>query len=304
MKSIIKKTAQKIFKSVGFELVELNKPDDTALYRKLYSNDSVENKRFYNVCSGGHVGFGNKFSHPCWRNLDLKRDIPGWNDTFDPQKDIDYDMLLKHVLPIDDNSAEIIQSRFSIEHVHDEAAFYFLKEAYRALKPNGIIKIVVPNIELDYMAYRYNDRSYFAIESMSDPKNYRDKSGFTTPFNQASFEQIFLSRLAANATMLHGGNNPNKINDEEFKKAFASMPKEEAFTYCSSRCSVEVQKNIRFNHINWWNHNKTVKALEHAGFNDIQIVAPGQSSSPVLRNTRYFDNLWNWVALFVEARKL
>ena len=303
MKSVLIKSAKKLFYNFGYELVNAKKKDDTALYIKLYGNESVSEKRFYNVCGGGHLRYGGGFSHPCWRNLDLLRSVEGWNNSYNSSKDIPHDLLSMESLPIENNTAEIIQSQYSIEHISDEAALFFLKEANRALKPGGILKIVVPNIELDYLAYTNNDKSYFAIDSMSLKKNYEAKSRFKTPFNQASFEQIFLSRFASNATIIHGGNNPNRIDDKEFKHSFATMDKEDAFTHCSSKCSVEVQKEIRYNHINWWNHNKLLRMLEEAGFKQNSILAPGQSSTPVLRNNQYFDNLWNHVALFVESKK-
>lgn len=303
MKKIVKKATGKVLKKFDIELVNLKKADDTKNYIQQFGEESVKNKRFYNVCGGGHLGFGGGFHHPCWRNLDILRpNIEDWDNTYRPDIDLIHDMLMKDPLPIDDQSAEIIQSQYSIEHVHDAAAYHFFKEAYRALKPGGVLKIVVPNIELDYLAYTNNDPSYFAIESMSQKKHYQ-KSGFKTPFNETTFEQVFLSRFASNATMIHGGDNPNKIDDEEFKHVFGTMTKEDAFAHCSSKCSVEVQKKIRYNHINWWSHDKLIAALKTAGFEQASILAPHQSSLSVLRNKSYFDTLWNYVSLFVEARK-
>lgn len=78
---------------------------------------------------------------------------------------------------------------------------------------------------------------------------------------------------------------------------------EDVLDYCTSRCKIDVQKEFRNNHINWWNHNKLIKALEKAGFKEVYIVSPNQSTARVLRNNSYFDKLWNEVALFVEAVK-
>ncbi len=95
--------------------------------------------------------------HPYWTNLDYKdvlrikgtgKILPGV---------IPYDMLRKQTLPIDDNTAEIILSQYSIEHVTNDAAEFFFKESYRALKPKGVFRVVVPNIELDMRAYKNND---------------------------------------------------------------------------------------------------------------------------------------------------
>jgi hypothetical protein len=81
------------------------------------------------------------------------------------------------------------------------------------------------------------------------------------------------------------------------------MKMEDAYDYCIARGSEEIQKKYRANHINWWNHEKLINILKEAGFKKIKILAPGQSSAQVLRNRDFFDNMWNNVALFVEATK-
>lgn len=53
-----------------------------------------------------------------------------------------------------DNSISVIYSSHMLEHLDKYGASIFLKEAFRVLKPNGIIRIVVPDIQKlvnDYM---------------------------------------------------------------------------------------------------------------------------------------------------------
>src|SRR5690606_16778965 len=46
-----------------------------------------------------------------------------------------------------DNSIDVVYSSHTIEHLsYDEASFVF-KESYRVLRPNGLIRIVVPDLE-------------------------------------------------------------------------------------------------------------------------------------------------------------
>jgi hypothetical protein len=73
--------------------------------------------------------------------------------------------------------------------------------------------------------------------------------------------------------------------------------------HCTSKCSIETQREYRENHINWWNHKKLERKLKNAGFDIVSIVAPRQSSSPVMRNTGYFDTRANVVLLYMEAIK-
>ena len=54
--------------------------------------------------------------------------------------------LLKGI-PFDANCADAIYHSHLFEHFHKEDAVLFLKECYRVLKPDGIIRIVVPDLE-------------------------------------------------------------------------------------------------------------------------------------------------------------
>ena len=264
----------------------------------------MKKRAFYNICAGGHGGFGGYFYHPYWTNIDIVAPIllDGWLK-YNPEKDILHDLLDKIPLPMESDSAEIIQSQYTIEHIDNEATNYFFKEAYRSLKPGGVFKVIAPNNELDYRVYLNNDKSYYTWVDIQSSDRHNPVYGNKVRMDQASFEQVCLVHFAANVSTIHGADNPQRIQDEEFKHIMNTMKMEDTFDYCTSKCSVEIQRKFRANHINWWNHNKLIKALKVAGFSDVQIIAPGQSSAPVLRNQKYFDNLWNSVALFVEAVK-
>jgi len=297
-------TGLKITNDKGLKVTYNKIKEDIDLYFQHYGKDSIKKRAFYNICAGGHGGFGGYFHHPYWTNIDVEAPIllDGWK-RYNPEKDILHDLLDKTPLPLESDSAEIIQSQYTIEHLDNEAADYLFKEVYRSLKPGGVFKVVAPNIELDYRAYLNNDRSYYKWVDIQSSKRHQPVYGNKTQLNQASFEQIALVHFAANVSTIHAGDNPQRIQDEEFKHVMNTMKMEDAFDYCTSKCSVEIQRKYRANHINWWNHDKLIQALKAAGFSEIKIMAPGQSAAPVLRNQKYFDNLWNSVALFVEAVK-
>ncbi len=297
-------TGLKITNDLGLRITYNSIKNDTELYFQLYNEDSVKNRRFYNICVGGHGGFGGYFYHPFWTNIDIEAPIllDGWK-RFDPHRDIKHDLLDMTPLPLESNSAEIIQSQYTIEHLDNEAAHYFLKEAYRALKPEGIFKVVTPNIELGYRAYLNGDKTYYKWVDIKSSQRHQSVYGHKIPLNKASFEQVALDFFAANVSTIHSEDNPHKITDEEYKHVMNTMKMEDALDYCTKKCSVEIQRKYRSNHINWWNHEKLISALKAAGFTKIQIMAPGQSSSPVMRNPKYFDNQGSSVALFIEAIK-
>lgn len=286
---------KKIIKSclgfLGYELKISKKNHDIKVYQQLYGNESVTNKRFYNINGGGHLEIGG-LDHPCWTNLDVLRSSGSKNS----EDSIIHDLLDLKPLPIESNSAELVHSQYTIEHITDDAACVMFKEVNRILKPKGVFRIVTPNNELDYIAYSKNDRSYFYWEK-ANFFNYR------IPLYEASLEQIFLVHFAANASVIHQDPVPAPIDDTEFKQIFSKNNFTDAMNLCTARCSVEKQKLYRYNHINWWVHSKLIAMLRKAGFKTTYILAPGQSSTQVMRNKTYFDRHWNDVALFVEAVK-
>lgn len=289
----MKSLGNKIFKRLGIKISKIGHKNDVDLYTRLYGKESVVTKRFYNVSAGGHAHFEH-VTHPLWRKLDVINDSG-------PQKCDDiigYDMLNKDSLPIESNSAEIILTQYAIEHVSTEGVEHFFKESFRALKTGGILRIVAPNPDLDYLAYSNNNRDFYSWQDWMG-RNF----GFKSLLKEATFEQLFISHVAGIASEMHIGNNPIKISDEEFKDAFHRLEKDDLFEYCTSRCSLDTQKNYRMNHFNWWTHDKIKLALKKSGFKNVYSMYPHLSSAKVLRNNRFFDNKWNDVALFIETVK-
>jgi SAM-dependent methyltransferase len=72
-------------------------------------------------------------------------------------------------LPYEDESFDIVYSKSLLEHLYYPEKY--MKEAYRVLKPNGLLITLVPNWESNYKIY-YDDYTH------------------RTPFNQLSLEHI------------------------------------------------------------------------------------------------------------------
>lgn len=298
-----KKIIQDQVRKLGYEFRYVKPVNDTERYIALYGKNSVEKRCFYNISAGGHLGFGCGISHPCWTNVDVDRLWKG-KRTYNADKDIAHDLLSLDPLPIDSKSAELVHSRFSIEHITDAAAKVMFSEVHRILKQGGILRVTVPNIDLDYRAYLSKDICHFNwIEMFSHPPENYKRYGLIGPLREASLEQVFLIHFAANASTYHTDGPVDRIDDDEFKNLFKELPYEDALTFCSQKCSVEVEKKYRQNHINWWNAQKLESFLRNSGFKTVYSIGPNQSSTPVFRNNSYFDNLYTTVALHMEAIK-
>jgi predicted SAM-dependent methyltransferase len=288
----MKKVLKKILRHTGFELERITNHNDIFLYKSIYSPDSIINRRFYNISAGAYKGFGGGIKHPCWTNIDV--DKPWKTDKyfpngkeFDPRKDIAHDLLSLKPLPVDNMVAELVHSRFTVDRLTDEAAQYFFNEVYRILKYNGVFRIVSTNLDLDYRAYRNNDKSYFFWLG-----------------DKFSIEQAFLFHMVTQVSTHYSDHTTNKITDEELKILLSEKNYEDVMTFCSSKCSLEVHKRNRYDHLNWWNLRKYKKMLDIAGFKMVYQSAPEQSVSPVLRNSFYFDNDHNNVMMYIEAIKI
>ena len=274
MKRIIKK----ILHSKGLEIRNLNSISGyeqalVELYPKLYAADSLLHKRFYNIGAGG-------FEHPYWTNVDY--DSEWYADNREKTlRGIPYDLLAIQPLPIASNSAEIVYSSHTVEHITNESAQNMFNESYRILKPDGFFRLTMPNIDLDYRAYQDNDRDYFYWYF----RKHRAPI-YHEPLEQGSIEQFFLCHFATSVSTLVINGADARIDDRQFKQLLHDMKYEQAMNYCTAQCPLEVQRHNPGYHINWWNYRKTERMLKQAGFSRIYVSAFGQSACPVLREIR------------------
>ena len=82
-----------------------------------------------------NIGCGSKI-HPNWINMDLAARCPGVRA---------HD--LRRGLPLPDRSADACYSSHVLEHLTPAEAGFFIREQFRVLKPGGIIRVVVPDLE-------------------------------------------------------------------------------------------------------------------------------------------------------------
>jgi len=88
-----------------------------------------------------NLGCGSRH-HPTWINIDFHGDgntVLPWD--------------LRRGLPLPDGSCDVVYSSHAIEHFDRDGARRFLGECRRVLKPGGIIRLVVPDLEGVVRAY-------------------------------------------------------------------------------------------------------------------------------------------------------
>jgi predicted SAM-dependent methyltransferase len=72
--------------------------------------------------------------------------------SFARSSDIHWADATKHI-PVGDASADVLYSSHMLEHLDRDEVRSFLAEAYRVLKPEGIIRIAVPDLRLMVQEY-------------------------------------------------------------------------------------------------------------------------------------------------------
>lgn len=82
-----------------------------------------------------NIGCGNRF-HPDWFNIDQTSKSP----------EVQVANLEKGI-PLPDQSMEVVYHSHVLEHIPKQFVDSFLSENYRVLKPGGICRIVVPDLE-------------------------------------------------------------------------------------------------------------------------------------------------------------
>jgi predicted SAM-dependent methyltransferase len=271
------------------------RPINLDSYLTAYPTESLSEKRFYNIGAGD-------FHHPFWTNVDGGNDYRvNWKGKVSGT--IEHDLFDHQPLPVPDNSAELVYTSHTIEHVDDKSVEFLLADCFRMLKPGGTIRIVTPDIDLSYQAWRRKDRSFFYWIGDEYVNKNLEKQCLNTPLLIASTAQIWLEEFAAGASQITTVGGPKRLSDQDLEELFTKMPYENALNYCTSLCSVEQQKLYPFRHMNWFNANKMHRMLSHAGFKTVRKSAYLQSYIPVMRNSGFFDYTQPQLSLYMEAEK-
>ena len=88
-----------------------------------------------------NLGCGNRY-HPAWINIDV---VPAGPEV------IAHD--LRRGIPLADDSCDVVYHSHLLEHLRRPDALGFMRECYRVLRPGGILRVAVPDLERLCQAY-------------------------------------------------------------------------------------------------------------------------------------------------------
>lgn len=262
------------------------------LYAKLFPQDSLINRRFYNFGSGN-------WRHQFWTNVDYASAYYNYKRSL---IDIHWDIVSGDPVDVESNTAELVYCSHTVEHLLDEHVDHMLREAHRILKPGGVARVTTPNAELIYWAFKRRDAQWnrhlgYDFDFGDDPSTF-------------SVERMPIWIVNEVATQLVQGVNEQRRgaklleNCDEINRLFEEYNTPEAFFgKLSSMLDFSLQREVPGQHINWWTNDKLSNAFKRAGFRHTVVNVLGGSVSPVMRNTKYFDTVDRYYSIFVDAIK-
>ena len=264
-----------------------------SLYAKLFPASSLARRAFYNL------GAGN-WRHPYWTNVDYASAYYNYDQAL---IDIHWDIASGEPLAVESESAELVYSSHTVEHLTNAHVDHMLSEAHRILKPGGVCRVTTPNAELIYWAYRRHDAEF------NRHYGYDYSFGDDRPFN-FSVERMPIWMVNEIATQLVQGVGDDfrgaqlMEQVDTIERIFSEhKTMEGAFDHFTGMIDFGLHREAPGNHINWWTNDKMVTAIKRSGFSHAVLSVAGGSLSPVMRNRGHFDIVDATYSIFVEGIK-
>jgi len=249
---------------------------------KINKDNKPDPPRFVNIGAGG-------WTHPLWHTLDNPSD---WYSSLQSDKlDYQHDLMLDSPLPFESNSLEGVFCSHVIEHLPNENVQHLFNEVFRILASGGYFRVTCPDIKLIYDAFCRKDNFFMS------------RFAFQKRYQSLSLTSSFLHCFAAVLVEQHPYQGVRKVKDEEVEEIFNQLPLEEALDYFTAMIPRESQKSYPAYHLNWFHDQKLLEMLKVAGFKNRYISAFGQSRSPAMIDTNFFDTTKPWMSLYVECCK-
>ena len=164
----------------------------------------------------------------------------------------------------------------------DEDCLFVLRECHRVLKPKGLLRISVPDMDKAFEAYSANDEGFFDVGGAMCIGN--------------SIERKLVNFFASYAQ--NGYSGGPIVTPEVVREKVQNLNKYEFVKWCVSI----IPQNAPYKaHVNGYDFKKIKRIIKTAGFHNITRSKYRKSSSLILRN-KAFDN-YPAISLFVEAFK-
>jgi predicted SAM-dependent methyltransferase len=242
-------------------------PIDDMPYLNLGSGTNwVEEKTIGLDINGSSDDFGNRIASVC---------------------DVEFDLSSGNALPFENDRFSGVYSSHCIEHLDEINTKHVFKEAFRVVKPGGVFRVTVPDIELYFDNY---DAKHLFFFNWIRSKNIYSYDSWLR----------FITREFAGAVV-------DDYSDGELLALYADLGRDaylEKFQLEQNQCA-DVSKNIPDIHKSFWTHAKMIGFLKEAGFKDAYKTERfgsriGDFADP---NSTSFNYTRPGISLYVEGIK-
>lgn len=277
----------------------INKIDNTGVwFNKVFEEKEIVNYINNNERKLLNLGCGRKFNKK-WVNIDINSNIPNV-----------ISMDLNNGLTFGDNLFDAVYHSHLLEHFYKNYALVFIKECYRILKPNGILRVVVPDLEQIINCYQKllklsleedieaQKRYEWIMLELFDQTVREQSGGEMLNFlekNPIPARDFVINRFGSEALNIINNikkNNSLKTNNNKIERSYEDIGK--------FRKSGEVHQ--------WMYDRYSLKILlEKAGFNSIRVCKANESKIPdfnsYLLDIESDGSIRKPDSLFMEATK-
>lgn len=234
---------------------------------------------------------GGDFTRKHWRVLDNVTEHYDYNQVF-----VDFNINLEELegWPIEKNEYDLVYSSHTLEHLSDDAVLHTLKEINRILKPEGGLRINVPDMDLVMQKYRNKNTGWFTDlwRSKYAHGGYYPKGRCPSGYELEFYVLIFVAGYLALKEY-------DQIDFGQVRSDLENLEMEEALSKYSSMITDEWQREEPWLHRNWFNFDRLSTLLREAGFYHIERSACRQSRY----NEFCYDEFDNhaWMSFYVDA---
>ena len=209
-----------------------------------------------------------------WKNLDFETKYHSFGfGTID----YNYNFTSHTPFPFNDDSVSFFFTSHSLEHVQQKHIPYVFSEIFRCLKPDGVVRFVLPDFEIAVKAFLDNDFDY------------------VYPSSHGSIEERFLHFFAKPLK--------KKFSAEKLRDMLNSMLIDEFANYFTNQISDdEIHEQGNVPHVNWYTFSKLEKLLKESGFKKIYSSSFQGSEFKEFRGKLFDKNNPNY-SFYVEAIK-
>ena len=245
---------------------------DKKLYSKYNKSDI-----FINFGSGS-------FFHNRWKNYDY----PGLSKYYKCLQGIEkkdfyaIDLCSKSlVIPEKDDSVSLIYCSHTIEHLEKDSVKRFFSECLRILKPEGVLRVVLPNTK----------NSFENFKILNDQKK-----------DVEIIKERYIKYLASQVLT-----DMNLLPIEELKDLF-NLAKNESDQFFEIgkkkyKTSTEFNKNNPDRHISYWDIKNLSNFTNEVGFSYYIPSFQGTSVALPFTNNRVFDNTEPQISFYADIIK-